>query len=408
MDKQPAVLIFSYWFPPSNVIGASRPFAIAQFFREKGWRVIVVCARSEAAGLDYKVDLEGLDVISVSDSRLTAFLNFKVGRRLLMRLLSSLLRLMIYPDAVRPTVTKMYAVARDRIREGQKIDVLISTALPFSLHPAAARLAHEFNVPLILDNRDTWASNPYRRRLPFFERIDRELEHRVFSSADLITSISESMSEIYKSVYPEISEKFHFVRNGTDKHNLHVQSDFSRPKEPLTIVYTGILYGNKRDLRPALRAISSSSMKCIVKFFGSEPDQVAAYASEMPLLDIRDCGRISRDESLTAQRDADFLLLGLGTDILENTFLPGKLFEYISSGRPIVALVNPESEVAKIVNQYCLGIATRSEAEIREFIRACVAGNWVRPNLDLHELSREFQLEKLYGLVRGVLADRER
>src|SRR3546814_1832898 len=72
--------------------------------------------------------------------------------------------------------------------------------------------------------------------------------------------------------------------------------------------------------------------------------------------------------SLAAQAQADAAILVVGTDAWEDTLLPGKLFEYAGSGRPIIALANPGSDSGRLVARHELGIATTDEAEIAAFL----------------------------------------
>ena len=79
------LLLLSYWFPPSNAIGASRAAAMARYFADKGWSVTVVAANSGAVSRDFDVDLSRIDVHRVEDTALTRFQNIRPGRLRVLR-----------------------------------------------------------------------------------------------------------------------------------------------------------------------------------------------------------------------------------------------------------------------------------------------------------------------------------
>src|SRR3546814_630040 len=47
-DAPRHLMIFSYWFPPANAVGSSRPVAMARYFAARGWRVTVIAGASQA------------------------------------------------------------------------------------------------------------------------------------------------------------------------------------------------------------------------------------------------------------------------------------------------------------------------------------------------------------------------
>lgn len=380
--------------------------AIARYFEKKGWRVTVVCGKSNAVSHDFTVGLDGIEVIYVPDTRITEFLNFKSGRGKLLRIISALLRVVALPDPFRSTVKRMYGAVRSESSGSDRFDLIVSSALPFSLHNSALQLGKDFNVPVILDNRDFWACSPYRRRVPLTCWLERFVERRVFARADLVVAISEAMSDIYKIHYPNLAKKFMYVRNGTDTKVSAGKALAGGGGAKFVVTYTGILYGATRDLRPALRAFQSLGIDVNVRFYGSEAEQIANYKREFSEIEISDCGRVSRDQALAAQRAADVLLIGLGTDQIEQSFLPGKFFEYVASGRPIVAIADKNSEIARLINRHGLGIASRVPEEIGEFVQALRDDLWVRSDRYMDELSRENQLDRLFEAASALVEGR--
>src|SRR3546814_13151091 len=82
----------------------------------------------------------------------------------------------------------------------------------------------------------------------------------------------------------------------------------------LRLVYTGILYGDRRDMTPLLRAADSLGLPVAIDFYGSEPDVARQIARDFPRLAIADRGRVARGAALAAQAQADAPILVVGTD----------------------------------------------------------------------------------------------
>jgi glycosyltransferase involved in cell wall biosynthesis len=349
---------------------------------------------------DFSQDLSGIHTIRVPDTPWTAFLNFKRGRSKLKRVASAVLRLLFFPDHFRYTVDLMNRAAREHICKTGGFDLIISSALPFSTHLAAVSLRRDFGIPVILDNRDYWACSAYRRRLPLSSVFERFYERKILEKADFITTISDTMTNEYLQHYPELKGRIKTIRNGYDSNPIHDNNNLEKStQDTISVVYTGILYGATRKISPALRALQAVHRKVKVDFYGSEADQVSRYQTEFENLDIINHGRVSRDEALAAQRSADIVLLALGTDAIERTFLPGKFFEYVASGRPIIAVADEDSEIGNLIEKYGLGVASRSEKEIKNFLEALIAGRWKKAYCNVDELSRKSQLEKLEALA---------
>lgn len=399
------LLLISYWFPPNNAIGASRAAAIACFFRDQGWKVTIIAADSASVSRDFSVNLDDIEIYRVTDTWLTKLLNFRTGRKLWVRAISALLRYAAFPDAFKTTVRKMWRVADELNAHGGKFDVIISTALPFSQHQIAARIAQNTGAMLVLDNRDTWACSTYRRRLPLSEGFERRFEHQVLSTGDLVTTISDGMSEYYRRCYPDFAERIITVRNGVDSALITDFDSAMTQGQMLHIVYTGILYGKKRDIRPALEAARQAGLPIVFDFYGSEPDQVAVFKQEYPELEIVDHGRVARHKAIAAQRRAHALLVGLGTDEAEKTFLPGKFFEYLGTGRPIIVIADQDYEISRLVVDYGLGIAIRDAAKVAQFLLKLASGAVpLRKNV-AESLTRDYQLKRLEQQIIMRLGD---
>jgi hypothetical protein len=275
---------------------------------------------------------------------------------------------------------------------GFRPDVIVSSALPFSIHSIASSLKRRTSAPWIADNRDLWASSPYRRRNEFLRRLDRIYERRVLRGADLVLVIGKNMGREL-SARLGAGVRVEVIRNGADVLAVELPARAVREAgKPFCFVYTGTLYGGLRDVSPLLESLQVDSRAASVHFYGSEEDVVERYRASYPQVLVSSQQHLSKAEVKKVQRNADFLVVALGTSDFEKSVLTGKVFEYIESRRPIIALCDEDSELASLIENYGLGIATRDAKAIGDFIADQIGRGM--PDLPIpHEsLSRRHQL----------------
>lgn len=399
------LLIFSYWFPPANAVGASRPVAMARHFASRGWRVTVVAGAASTVPPTFTADLTGFDVHYVPDGWLTRQSGFRAERSVAAQWLSTALRLSSWPDHCWTVARAMKRRAFALLRSGLRPDVILSTTLPFSVHTAARAVARRSGALFVADNRDIWARNPYKWIAPLYVPFEPGHERRMLSSADLVVAVSEGMSGYYRAAYPHLSDRILIVTNGVDE-STAAAGHHVRTRSRLRLVYTGILYGERRDVKPLLRAAQGLDCQVAVDFYGSEPEIVRQLAAEFPGLAIVDRGKVSRAEALRAQAEADATVLVVGTDPWEDTLLPGKLFEYIGSGRPIIALANGDSDSGRIIAGHDLGIATTDEAVLANFLTQLAEQGMASRASVPEDLTRTHQLGLLEDRLLAMMAAR--
>jgi len=405
------LLLLSYSFPPANIIGAVRPYQIARFFQDRGWKVHVISLIDSSIADTDPRDISGIRSVRIHAPRIVSWLNTGAaanGRFTkfifpLLRGIKFLIRLLIIPEHF-VFVRKICVEQAIRLAAETRFDLVVSSALPFTIHSAACRIARQLAVPWVADNRDLWAASPYRKALPFRRILDRHYERSVLAGADLILGISESMVTYYRE-------------SGGFENSLLVMNGYpSLPTcnaagevigDTLDIVYGGILYGSVRDPSPLLEAIVSDEQlksRACVRFFGSEPDTVASLIKLFSECRIEYAARVSKSEIASIYRNATLLLVILGEGAFENGVLTGKFFEYLTYGKPVLAIAPEESELAQLINGHGLGLATRDPLRIAGYLKSLLNGDVPKTIRPPYELSIEYQLSRLYKAVEELPA----
>lgn len=278
-------------------------------------------------------------------------------------------------------------------------DFVVSTFGPDVAHLIADDLK-KINPSLfwVADYRDLWSQNPM---IPWSDNIRAKVrsyeEASVGRHADLVTAVSRDMihklSEFCKS-------NFFLSMNGFDLAEGEIKGFFERRTgkrgSPFRIVYTGSIYPGYYDPVPLLESLCNLIDRkelrhedIRVEFYGANVESLS-FLKKNPryrsFLHIH--GYVSRGETLKIQREANLLLLMITSDPQAQGVITGKVFEYISSGSPILCLCPENFEVREVLNCTGTGIAVdgkslaRIESIISGSLNCAGAPDWFSPSLD--------------------------
>lgn len=350
-----SVLLVTAGFPPWQGVGAIRPLKFVKYLPEYGWDPIVLAMRG--SGHEFGTSLlEQLDPGTriyrtpalVPSRRIVA----KVGShalgpriRVWQRFLRGLRTALLIPDDFIGWLP--FALARGlQLLRRERVDVVFSTSPPATAHIVAYVLSWWARCPLVVDFRDPWTQHPLHHWLQNAVRLRAEegLERRVLHRAARIIGVAEPRTEEMAAKYPEIPrERFVTITNGFDR------ADYGHPAavstgERFTVVYTGSFYYWRPDafldaLEAALRQCADLGADMRIVFAGEGSESLTQQVRARGLEDtVHVLGLVSYEQSVALQKAADVLLLFLGSGALLSTCYPAKVFEYVATGRPILAL----------------------------------------------------------------------
>ncbi len=248
-------------------------------------------------------------------------------------------------------------------------DVVFSSALPFASHIAGRILSHHFKAFWIADYRDLWFDQPHMQVIHRERKRRSHMQKQVLAGAHLITCVSDAMiTFLSNGLNIEIPIKT--LMNAFDQ-DAHCCSTYTGRilGHQLNFLYTGRLYEGYRDFQSFFKALAALRKRgcdlslISVRYVGPDGQLFLRHAGIYQLGElVKDLGMLPRKKALELQRQADILLLSIGTGRDDEAMvLTGKVFEYLAARKPIFALGNTKGDLGRLLKQTRAGYIYRPD-----------------------------------------------
>ena len=406
------VLIVTMYFPPAGGAGVQRPLKLATHLPELGVETHVLAPddpkylhRDESLAPPPGAVVHRARNLGPAARRPAVELRGARGLRRASLLAQFAFRAALVPDAsVLWNLTAIPAALRTVRRE--RIDVVLTTSPPGSMHLVGAAVNRATGVPWVADLRDSLLLHAHRRRR---RRGDRALARLVARRAGLVVAASRPIAVEMAALTG--AGRVEVIENGCDF------EDFAglayRPsRERLRITHVGSFLG-RRSPRPFLDALARSSASIVARFVGDFRDTDREYAEGIGVAErLEIIPYVPRTQALALQRDSEALLLLIPeADGRGRAVLSGKVFEYLAAERPILAAVPPDGEAAALVRETGAGVvvapddvdglaAALSDLETR-WRAGRLDGTPLAPDVRAR-LSRRARVQELAALLREL------
>ena len=395
-------MLLTTWFPPKHGVAVNRMLGFARYMNPERTSLSVVTDAPEGAPKQEVVS--GVAVIRVTTSGLLGKAAFKAGEPRLLHLMKVAWNIaygFIAGPADRSWVRNSVSVL-ERIHAEHPIDVIISSYAPAGPHLLAAsflRLHPE--VKWVADMRDEMSLNPHlsgRER-----RALRAVEVEVNRLASAVTSVSQPIVADFRRLLPDVRH-VEEIRNGYD-HELKFEYGFN---PVFTIAYSGSFYGLRKPttfFKGLSVFLKRTSARVKIRFIG-----VHRNFSIPP--ELEPCCEFvatkKADEVVREMAAADANLLVLPVVEGKGAF-SGKIFEYLSVQKPIIAVVDPSDVAAGLIRELNAGfvadfnderdIADAIEGAYRLWTDKCVIGT---DSQKIRSLHRRYSVERLEKLIDSL------
>lgn len=414
------ILIVSWYFPPYSTMGALRIGKFAKYLISQGHEVRVISARDEELEKSLPVEVpqdivnstEWIDVngfpAKIQSVRvwLRGLLRSKSGdsanaqnagtssaqgtpeakvapaapdgpsstaSRILRKFRMFYQQATNIPDGRIGWLIPAVRAANDVTRDW-KPDLVFASAPPFTTLLAGRRIAKRTGAPLVVEFRDRWMEDPYSE-VPALRRwIDKMLENWCVRPARHVVTVSEPWAEDYVARW---GKPVVVAYNGFDPDDYDELADVMPVADgKLQILYTGILYPERRDPTPLFKALQTMGDvrdQISVRFYGAKIATLGPIIEAHGLQDIVSVeSRVTFKESLRLQREADVLLLLQWNNILEKGNVPGKVFEYFAARRPVLGIGYEEGVPAKLLRERNAGLVVNDPDRIAQYLRGLI------------------------------------
>lgn len=370
------LLAVSYMLPPNLYPQAIQ---VGRMLYNLPARIGVVCGQVHqfASGLDCYPDFE-------------ARLSYRLEVPFTPRLSGLAHRLAVYgiplyaraPDEFRSWVPRAEKAVLDHFAKNpDRPQALLTFGEPMSDHLLGLRLKQKLSLPWVAHFSDPWSDNPFRRRFPLSNFLNRRYEAQVVRHADRVIFTSQETLDLVMRKYPvEWRAKARILPHGFEQ---ALYGERQREGDgSIVLRYLGNFYGNRSPL-PLFKALavlhreSPSLLAGVrVELVGHVPPRMfinTAYKS-LPAGLVRTVPTVSYRQSLRLMADADLLLvIDAPEDV--SVFLPSKLVDYLGANVPILGIVPPGAS-AKLITQMGGEVANPRELPavvhaLRQSIEAC-------------------------------------
>jgi glycosyltransferase involved in cell wall biosynthesis len=392
------ILFAAYYFPPDVAVGGLRVSKFVRYMPEFGLEPYVITVKDQyRERIDNKrlVDIENIRIIKTRElptvrkvmlglrSLLHCFRKTKKsdinnnsnivadqsehekGKETLMQKLKRYFvsLVVLLPDDKKNWSHYAAFKAILMIRK-YKIDIIVTSSPPNSVHFIGLLAKLATNVKWIADFRDPWYEMIFERspseRSKVADWMEGLMERSVIRYADKIITttnlLKESMIERYRWL-PE--DKFIHISNSIDTDKFQLSEDVQK-YAPMTITYAGTFYFD-RTPEPLFKAVSvlvrekkicESNIR--IKLLGNcqyinnvpTRDVVARYGLES-IVEVLE--PVPYLEAINVMKKSHLLLVL--APIHHRMSLPAKLFDYLGSGSKILALAEKGGSTSDLLEE---------------------------------------------------------
>ena len=412
------VLLVSFYFPPAGGAGVQRPLKFAGELARAGVDVHVLAPddprwlhRDEGLTVPANVSVHRARYIGPRGRRPAEELHGLQGIRRLTRKLALMPRRLLLPDENVTWAATAIPRALQLVRK-EKIDIVITTSPPSSVHLVGAAVRVLTGVSWVADLRDSIVAKSDRR----FERLSVRLkESSNVPVAWLVARMADATVAVTATIAEEMGRlnargPISTIPNGCDFDDFEGLEH--HPNAKFRITHTGSFFG-PRTAVPFLDALRRSDQRIVARFVGDFRASERAYARQLELagrLELH--GYVSRRQSLEMQRDSEALLLLLPDAGEHNKDVPsGKIYEYLAAERPILAAVPHDGKAAGLIEATRSGTIVRAEdadalaAELARMFEQWLAGILPTPRLTAEwkeKLSRSTRAKELLAVLENL------
>ena len=425
------VLIITYYWPPSGGSGVQRWVKFSKYLPSQGWQPVIYTPENpDMPSIDqslYSDIPEEAEIIKRPITEIYSIYRKISGNKgggevnpinsqkktLKQKLMLAIRGNLFIPDPriswLKPSVRFLKKYLREH-----PVDVIVSTGPPHSMHLIAREVSKATGIPWVADFRDPWTRMFYFKHLALSDwarKKHEKLEKMVLDDASAVVAVSPLVQEEFKTM---TGNRIELVTNGYDP------EDFGQIVEPdgyFNIVHTGLFAsdGNPETLWKVLSDLCREDARFAdqlrIRLVGKNDtmilDSIHAAGLERNLVDL---GYRDHTVAVREQMGSTMLILPLRKEPEYRATLPGKLFEYLGSQRPVLGIGQTDGAMARILAD--TGAGETFEWDDEAGIRTYVLKRWGKflagdddsiPDNNIEQYSRKATARKMAALLESLI-----
>lgn len=425
------VLIITYYWPPSGGSGVQRWVKFSKYLPSQGWQPVIYTPENpDMPSIDQSLysDIPGeAEIIKRPITEIYSIYRRISGNKgggevnpinsqkktLKQKLMLAIRGNLFIPDPriswLRPSVRFLKKYLREH-----PVDVIVSTGPPHSMHLIAREVSKATGIPWVADFRDPWTKLFYFKHLALSDwarKKHEKLEKMVLDDASAVVAVSPLVQEEFKTM---TGNRIELVTNGYDP------EDFGQIVEPdghFNIVHTGLFAsdGNPETLWKVLSDLCREDARFAdqlrIRLVGKNDtmilDSIHAAGLERNLVDL---GYRDHTVAVREQMGSTMLILPLRKEPEYRATLPGKLFEYLGSQRPVLGIGQTDGAMARILAD--TGAGETFEWDDEAGIRTYMLKRWEKflagdddsvPDNNIEQYSRKATARKMAALLESLI-----
>lgn len=430
MSTDKKILIITYYWPPAGGPGVQRWLKFAKYLPDFGWKPIIYTPENPSYPLldeslmkDVPKNIEMVKTKIWEPYQLAEKLNksnkkFKAGQFDVGKNQSWKSKLSIWvrgnffiPDArvfwVKPSTNFL-----EKYLTENKIDVVVTSGPPHSMHLIGLNLKKKLpNLKWIADFRDPWTEISYYKHLKLTKSSDQKhrfLESEVFKNADITLATSYADAENFR----KNGANAVCITNGFDESDNTKTLLLSDSQTRFTISYIGVLeqLRNPENLWKVLNDLvknnSDFAEKFSLKFVGRVDDKILENLENLSLKNhIQNLGYLPHGKAVEEMSKTSLLLITNFPSEASKGIIPGKIFEYLATGKQILSFGPKDADVSRILDETKAGqhFSYEDSEKLKQFIlekfELWKTGNLGDNTQNIEQFSRKNLTQKLSEIL---------
>ncbi len=348
------VLVIAYYFPPMGLSGVQRTAKFVKYMEKFDWQPTVVTTSNVAYFAHDKSlldEIKGTRIVRIGakdpNSLLSKYGTVKIPGEFIRKIFNRLSQTFFIPDNKISWSKKALKVCSQLLTE-EKFDIIFVTIPPFSTFRAAVKLKERFSIPILVDYRDLWLDSYFSFYLtPFHRLLNKRMEYKALKKADKITVTNRVIKEKLLKNYKFLTfNDIVIISHGYDEEDFVTSNIPMEKNDKMMITYSGIFieYNTPKYFLRAFKQLVDENPEIAanitLRFIGFLRKENEKLIKKLGLSNyIENLNYLDHKTAVKKLMESNVLWMMVGRKKNIDAILPGKIYEYFGTMKPVIACV---------------------------------------------------------------------